>query len=262
MRSRLREDRTSWSVTSTAFTIMKPRRMNRSGGKTVRSRSASMTPVWSCCSTGSGSGSGEPTRSTSTKRQSNCSRKCWSNPVADSVVVKITGTSLPAWIPYSRSRMSWYASMRRAPATVCAHERAAERGRRVERAQLEGIQGRSVLLLPESQRKQRAHDQVDECAMVLNQRFVMDHGRQLGCRASPLTNQPRDRSAAELMIGGQLGPEGDQGGEAELTSERKGLRIRLRCYWNSRRFGPRAPNRRHGRILPASSSGSTGLHIV
>src|SRR5262249_60992445 len=51
---------------------------------------------------------------------------------------------------------------------VRTHERAPEGWRRVERAQLEGIQGRSVLLFPEGRRKQRTHDQVDEGAMVLD----------------------------------------------------------------------------------------------
>jgi hypothetical protein len=135
--------------------------------------------------------------------------------------------------------------------SVRVHERASEGRRRIEGAQLEREQGRSVFLLPEGRRKERAHHQVDERAMFLDHRQVLDNLRQLGRGARLLTNETRDRSTAELMVGGELCPEGDQRGKAELASEREGRRIPTSRYSHGGRSGHDATHRRHARILPA-----------
>jgi hypothetical protein len=48
--------------------------------------------------------------------------------------------------------------------------------------------------------------------MFLDDREIVDHLRRLGGWARLLANVARDRSATELMVGGELCPEGDQRG--------------------------------------------------
>jgi hypothetical protein len=74
---------------------------------------------------------------------------------------------------------------------VRAHERAPEGRRRVERTELEGEEGRSVLLLPEGGGKDRGHHQVDERTVLLDDREVVDHPRQLGRLARLLAHETR-----------------------------------------------------------------------
>jgi hypothetical protein len=60
--------------------------------------------------------------------------------------------------------------------------------------------------------------------MLLDEREVVDHLRQLGRCARLLANEARDRSAAELMGGGELCPKGDQ-------------RVRFRWHLNGKAAG-------------------------
>ena len=135
--------------------------------------------------------------------------------------------------------------------SVRVHERAPEGGGGVEGAELEWEQSRAVLLLPKGRRKQGAHHQVNEGAVLLDDRQVVDAFRQLRGRARLLAHETRDRSAAELVVGGELCPEGDQRGQAELASERKCRRIRTRRRPHGGRFAREAVHRGHDRILPS-----------
>ncbi len=137
---------------------------------------------------------------------------------------------------------------------VRIHERAPEGRRRVERPQMEGEEGRAVLLLPEGRREERGHHQVDERLMRADDRQVVDHPGQLGGLPGLLANQTRDRPPAELVIGGELGPERDQRGEAQLAPERERVRIRAGRTTTGGRAGHRAIHRRHAGILPAGST--------
>src|SRR5262249_21115855 len=130
-------------------------------------------------------------------------------------------------------------------------ERATEGRRRVERPQLEREQGRAVLLLPEGGREHRGHHQIHERAVLLDDRQVLDQPGQLGRLTRLFANDARYRSSAEFVVGGKLGPKGDQRREAELTPERERRRIhggRPRNGGRTRRQRPR-----HTVILPTSA---------
>ena len=157
--------------------------------------------------------------------------------------------------PFGRHRRVHAAFLQEArPAlkrSVLVHEGAAEGRHRVERAQLEGKQGRSVLLLPEGGRKDGGHHQVDERLMLSDDRQVVDHPRQLRRLARLLAHETRDRPPAELVIGGELGPERDQRGEAQLAPEWKRRRIRAGPLSRGGRPEHRAAHYSHAGILPA-----------
>ena len=61
--------------------------------------------------------------------------------------------------------------------------------------------------------------------MLLDDRQILDQPGQLGRLTRLFANDARYRSPAELVVGRELRPEGDQRREAELTPERERRRI-------------------------------------
>ena len=100
-----------------------------------------------------------------------------------------------------------------------------EGGRGVEALQLERNQDRGELLLEERRWEDAGHEHVNELTMAIDQPEIRDRGRELGHLLDLLADRPDERPLGRGVVGELLCPEREQGHEAQLTLERKGVRV-------------------------------------
>ena len=103
---------------------------------------------------------------------------------------------------------------------VRVEQEAPEARRRVDRAQLEGNRGGRVVLLPGRRREDARHQDLDQLAVALEHRGVVDRSPELGRPLEPPADRPGD-VARDARLGGRALPRGDQRGEAQLAPERE-----------------------------------------
>src|SRR4029077_16216269 len=94
--------------------------------------------------------------------------------------------------------------------------------RAVDAAKRERDERAHVGLVPEHQREDRAHQCIDEPAMLVQQGDVVDGARQLGHRAEAGHEVARELAPGRILLGLLL-PESDQQRQAHLALQRKGL---------------------------------------